>query len=95
MVEPWAQTWSYSDGATTVERPLPPLDDFPPSGHACAGCPGVSRPACCQHVARVMELRTATRPARVCLRWPWRLAPRVFLHGDYELVDEAGEKEER
>jgi hypothetical protein len=31
---------------------IPPPLDFPRSGYACYGCPGVSSEACCQHVRK-------------------------------------------
>lgn len=72
-MRPWAETWPLEGVESWGERRIP-FGDFPPSGHACAYCPGVSKAACCQHgrggmvLATVREVRVEV-PARCGCLW--------------------------
>ena len=93
-VEPWAQTWGSGPVVLEEREPGPPPGDLPNGGaHWCRYCPGESSPACCSHrPPRAMVLRAPAPPARLALRWPFRLWPRLVLRGAFELVDDERER---
>lgn len=65
-------------GEALTGRPPPPLHDPTPNGAYCIGCPGGSKPGCCQH--RPASVVYVAGPERIVYVRSAGIFARLFRH---------------